>query len=131
MRRGCREVRGIGLAGLSLALLSAAACGPRRTAEGYDPNAVRMCIENETVGYGNVVAQVQTVRFTVYPGEEVCRNVLGTAGGLTIRAQTTAGGSRGPMRFSFVLPGGTYCWHWRVTSAQVLDVVSCDQGVGY
>ena len=77
MRRGCREVRGIGLAGLSLALLSAAACGPRRSAEGYDPNAVRMCIENETVGYGNVVAQVQTVRFTVYPGADHRRRVAG------------------------------------------------------
>ena len=120
---------GVGIAAMLLLLGVAGACASRAP-RAYDPNAVRMCIENETVGYGNVVAQVETTRFTVYPGEEVCRNVLGTAGGLSIRAQTTAGGSRGPLRFSFVLPGGTYCWHWRVSSAQVLDIVSCDTGVG-
>ena len=72
-----------------LLLLSACASGGRR---GYDPNAVRMCIQNETVGYGNVVAYVNTMRFTVAPGEEECRNVSGSAAGLTIRASTTAGG---------------------------------------
>jgi|SRR5690606_2210529 len=106
-----------------LLLLSACASGGRR---GYDPNAVRMCIQNETVGYGNVVAYVNTMRFTVAPGEEECRNVSGSAAGLTIRASTTAGGMGGPLRFAFSLPGGTYCWHWRVTSARTLDVVSCD-----
>lgn len=106
-------------------LVLATACASRAPAA-YDPNAVRMCIENTTVGYGNVVAYVNSVRYTVYPGEEVCRAVSATIGGLSVRAETTAGGAMGPLRFAFSLPGGTYCWHWRVTSGRTLDVVSCD-----
>jgi hypothetical protein len=115
---------------LVVALLGLAACASSGQA-GYDPNAVRMCIENTTVGYGNVVAMVGSTRFTVYPGEEVCREVRGAVGGLSIRAGTTGGGATGPLRYAFTLPGGTSCWHWRVTSARTLDIVSCDQGVGY
>lgn len=114
---------------LAALVLLLAACGSSRQVEGYDPNAVRMCIENATVGYGNVAAYVESVRFTVYPGEEVCKNVRGGATGLRIRASTSAGGSTGPMRYSFSLPGGTYCWHWRISSARGLDIVSCDQGI--
>lgn len=110
-----------------LLTLVAAACGGRQPGA-YDPNAVRFCIENTTVGYGNVVAMVASTRFTVYPGEEVCRNVNAAAGGLSIRASTSAGGMSGPLRYSFTLPGGVHCWHWRVNTAPTLDVVSCDQG---
>ena len=116
---------------LAFGLVSVVACARSAAPGAYDPNAVRMCIENTTVGYGNVVAMVASTRFTVYPGEEVCRNVRMVAGGLPIRATTTSGGAIGPLRYSFTLPGGTYCWHWRVSSAPTLDIVSCDQGVGY
>jgi hypothetical protein len=116
---------------LVVAILLAAACGPGRAPGAYDPNAIRVCIENITVGYGDLVAMVGTTRFRVSPSDEVCRNVRATAGGLPIRAQTTSGGGTGPLRYAFTLPGGTYCWHWRVSSAPTLDVVSCDQGLGY
>lgn len=119
------------LSALALALALTAACGPSRVPGAYDPNAVRMCIENSTVGYGSLAAMVGNTRFTVYSGEEVCKNVHGMAGGLSVRAATSGGGATGPLRFSFTLPGGTYCWHWRVSSSRTLDIVSCDQGVGY
>src|SRR5690606_14593713 len=107
-----------------LAILTAAGCSRGGAPGAYDPNAVRFCIENTTVGYGNVVAVVGSTRFTIYPGEEVCRNVHATAGGLAIRASTTGGGMTGPLRYSFTLPGGVYCWHWRVSSAPTLDIVN-------
>ena len=112
-------------------LIAAAACASGRAPGAYDPNAVRMCIENTTVGYGNVTAMVGSTRFNVYSGEEVCKNVHAMAGGLSVRAATSGGGATGPLRFSFMLPGGTYCWHWRVTTARTLDIVDCDQGLGY
>lgn len=115
---------------LGLLLLLLAACGSARQA-GYDPNAVRMCVENTTVGYGNVVAMIGSTRFTVYPGEEVCRNVHAAAGNLSVRAATTSGGATGRLRYAFTLPGGSSCWHWRVSSAPTLDVVSCDPLGGY
>lgn len=115
------------LLGGTLVVLAACASRP----QAYDPDAVRMCIENTTVGYGNVVAYASSVRFTVYPGEEVCKQVNPSGAGLPIRAATTSGGAMGPLRFRFNLPAGTYCWHWRVSTSQALDIVSCDQGVGY
>ena len=115
---------------LAAVVVLLAACASRG-AGGYDPNAVRMCVENNTVGYGNVVAYANSVRFTVYPGEEVCKQVSVPGPGLTIRGQTSSGGAAGPLRFGFTLPSGTNCWHWRVSSAPTIDVVSCDTGMGY
>ena len=115
---------------LAPALFLLAACASRG-AGGYDPNAVRMCVENNTVGYGNVVAYANSVRFTVYPGEEVCKQVSVPGPGLTIRGGTTSGGGAGPLRFGFTLPASSTCWHWRVSSAPTIDVVSCDTAVGY
>lgn len=112
-------------------LLAVAGCASSGGADAYDPNAVRMCIENTAVGYGNVIAYVSSVRYTVYPGEEVCKNVRSAGAGLSVRAATSSGGAAGPLRFSFALPGGTYCWHWRVSSGRALDIVSCDQGLGF
>lgn len=111
-----------------LLMILCAACGGR-AASAYDPNAVRMCIENASVGYGNVVAYVNSVRFTVFPGEEVCRPVRAAASGLSVRASTTGGGSTGPLRYSFNLPGGVYCWHWRVTNTRGVDIVDCDGAI--
>jgi hypothetical protein len=116
---------------LAVTLVVLAACASSGGSAAYDPNAVTLCIENTTVGYGNVVAYASTVRFTVYPGEQVCRQVRPTGGGLPIRASTSGGGMTGPLRFSFTLPGSSACWHWRVSSARGLDVVSCDEGPGY
>lgn len=103
-----------------------AACSGSRQGPSYDPNAVTLCIENEAAGYGNVVAYVSGTRFSVYPGEQVCRDVHG-AGGLSVRASTTSGGSMGPLRFAFQLPSSYSCWHWRVSSSSAVDVVPCEQ----
>ena len=111
-----------------LLMLLCSACGGR-AASAYDPNAVRMCIENASVGYGNVVAYVSGVRFTVFPGEEVCRPVRVAGSGLNVRATTTGGGSTGPLRYAFNLPGGVYCWHWRVTNTRGVDIVDCDGAI--
>ena len=115
----------------AVVLLAVVGCASSRGADAYDPNAVRVCIENTAVGYGNVIAYVSSVRFTVYPGEEECKNVRSAGAGLSVRAATSSGGGAGPLRFSFALPGGTYCWHWRVSNSRALDIVSCDQGAGY
>ena len=110
----------------TLAALAIAGCGGPGAGGGYDPNAVVLCIQNDAAGYGNVVAYASSVRYTVYPGEEQCRDVRLAGSGIPIRATTTGGGAAGPLRFNFQLPPGTYCWHWRVTSSYAIDVVSCD-----
>lgn len=112
----------------ALLMVLCAACASRGAAT-YDADAVRMCIENVTAGYGNVVAYVNSTRFTVFPGEEVCRPVRGSPRGLSIRATTTGGGSTGPLRYAFNLPGGVYCWHWRVNNTRALDIVDCDGAI--
>lgn len=116
---------------LGAALVWLAACASSRNVPGYDPLAVRMCVENTTVGYGNVVGYVGNVRFTVYSGEEVCKEVHLSGAGLPVRMATTGGGGTGPLRWGFTLPGDSRCWHWRVTSSRSLDIVSCDDGLGY
>jgi hypothetical protein len=114
---------------LVLALVGAAACASSRGVQGYDPNAVRVCIQNETVGYGNFVAYANNVRFTVYSGEEVCKQVSVPGPGLTMQGASTGGGGLGPLRFRFTLPASSNCWHWRVTNGPTIDVVSCDTGM--
>lgn len=111
---------------LSVSAAAVVACSSSRPPEGFDPNAVTLCIENAAVGYGNVVAYVGSMRFNVYPGEETCKDIRGVGADLPIRATTTGGGSLGPLRFAFRLPASSGCWYWRVSTSAALDVMPCD-----
>lgn len=113
--------------GIGFAAAVAAGCASGGGAGLPDPNAVTFCIENSAVGYGNIVAYVGTARFTVYPNEQVCKDVRPAGADLAIRGGSTSGGAMGPLRFSFRLPSSPGCWHWRVSSAAALDVVPCDE----
>jgi hypothetical protein len=117
------------LALLALLPLQLTACGPFFRGGGEpDPDALRLCVVNATAGYGNVVARVGLVRFTVLPGQEQCRPVTLTGTFLELRAVTTGGGAAGTLSYAERLqPGNTTCWRWRLgnTRASALDVTPC------
>lgn len=117
------------LALLALLPLQFTACGPFfRGGGGPDPDALRLCVVNATTGYGNVVARVGLVRFTVLPGQEQCRPVTLTGAYLELRAVTTGGGVTGPLSYAERLqPGNTRCWRWRLSNARAsaVDITPC------
>jgi hypothetical protein len=101
-------------------LLTLAACGPffRRGEEPPDRARLTLCVQNGTVAYGNLVARAGAVRFDVMPGQQVCKQLIGTGGFITLRAATIGGGSAGPRRYDASLPVGGYgCWLWRLTDS--------------
>lgn len=109
----------------TLALLSLIGCassgGPGPAGYG-----MTLCIQNDAIGYGNLVARVGTTRFTVLPGDEECKDVNAVGGGIPVRAATTGGGAGRPLRFAFELPTTmTDCWFWRVSSSQMVEVEEC------
>ena len=107
-----------------LALLLAA-CGPRRTGS-MDSNAAELCVQNETVGYGNVVARAGPIRFDVQPGQEVCKRLAGVGSGFTLTARTTGGGAAGPLAFRRELPSPFGCWLWRLDNSRISTLEPCD-----
>lgn len=115
---------------VALPLLFLAACGPFfRRSDTPDTDALRLCVRNGTVAYGNIVARAGLVRFDVMPGREVCRR-LSTAGPVVqLRAQTTGGGSAGPITYEATLQtGNARCWRWSLSEspASAADLVPCD-----
>ena len=120
----------MGRIALALVLCVAAACARNRNEEnGPAPEALRLCIRNETVGYGNVVAHAGPTRFTILPGQEQCRPVTDTGPGIQLTAVTTGGGVTGPLAYANTLrPAADRCWRWSLTNQQAsaLDLEPCD-----
>lgn len=114
----------------ALAAIGLAACGPlaRGSGEAGDER-LRLCVQNATVGYGNIVARAGLTRFNVMPGQEQCRPVSVTGMAIELRATTTGGGSLGPLSYAERLqPGGSDCWRWRLgnASATSADLMPCE-----
>lgn len=111
-------------------LLGLAGCGPfLRHGGGGAPEGLRVCVQNATAGYGNIVAHAGLTRFDVQPGEQVCKSVNGTGPSLRLTAVTTGGGAAGPLSFATTLQvGATSCWRWRLANerASQIDLVPCD-----
>ncbi len=112
-----------------LAWLAACASGAHAGGgDGVAATSLRLCVQNETVGYGNIVARVAAVRFDVMPGREVCKPVPGTGPFIVLRAATTSGGARGPISYaSRIQVGAGRCWTWRLTEspASAYDLTPC------
>lgn len=112
-------------------LLCLAACGPffKPSDEPHEPS-LTLCVQNETVAYGNIVARAGMVRFDVMPGQEVCKPLIGTGGYVSLRASTTGGGASGPRHYEQRMPiGGFRCWRWRLTDspASAADLGPCPE----
>jgi hypothetical protein len=91
----------------------------------------RLCIRNATVGYGNIVAHAGLIRFDVMPGQESCKRIAEISSHLTLVAETTAGGTAGPLHYNAELPGGaSRCWRWELANSQAsqANLMPCDLG---
>lgn len=109
-------------------IVGLSACGPALREGEMDAGSTRLCVENATAGYGNIVARAGLVRFTVMPGEEQCRPVIVTGAALELRAVTTGGGSSGPVSYGERLQtSASRCWRWRLTNspASSADLTPC------
>jgi hypothetical protein len=90
---------------------------------------LQLCIQNETVGYGSLVAHAGLIRFDVTSGQEVCKRIAEISSTLDVTAQTLGGGAAGPLSFRASVPaGGARCWRWRLTNApgSEADLIPCD-----
>jgi hypothetical protein len=88
-----------------------------------------LCVRNETVAHGNIVARASLVRYDVMPGEQVCKRLIESGPAVELQAVTTGGGVAGPRRYSARLDtGGSRCWRWRLTDspASAVDLMPCD-----
>lgn len=93
------------------------------------PEPLTLCVQNETVAHGNIVARAALVRFDVMPGSEVCKRVLASGPAIGLQASTTGGGLAGRQSYSARLDtGGSRCWRWRLTDspASAVDLMPCD-----
>lgn len=110
-------------------LIAAGACGVfRRDADNPTAQRLRLCVQNATVGYGNLVAHADIVRFDVMPGQEVCKMIPASGGSVVLTAATSGGGTTGPLTYSTRLQtGGAGCWRWRLTDSRAssIDVTAC------
>lgn len=97
---------------LILLALSFAGCATLfHRGQGRDP--LQLCVRNSTVGYGNLVAHAGLVRFTVTPGQESCKRISETPTPVRLTAETTGGGSLGPLSYNAELIGmESRCWRW-------------------
>jgi hypothetical protein len=115
-------------------LLMAGACGVfRRDQDNPTAQSLRLCVQNATVGYGNITARADLVRFDVMPGREVCRMVPAAGPSLVLQAQTMGGGGAGPINYATRLTTGAGgCWRWRLTDApsSAVDLTPCGDDVG-
>ena len=113
-----------------LALLGLAACGAfRRDNDSPTAQRLRLCVQNATVGYGNITAHADLVRFDVMPGQEVCKMVPAAGPQLVLTAQTMGGGATGPRSYATRLQAaGAGCWRWRLTDSQSssIDLTPCE-----
>lgn len=107
-----------------LPLLLAACAGAQ--SGGGTSNALTLCIENATAGYGNVVARVESARFEVLPGRTLCRELNPASATPRLTAVTTSGGAAGPLRFATMLPSSGGCWHWRLSGHAEGALLPCD-----
>jgi hypothetical protein len=112
-----------------LTLVAAACARPRGATPG---NAMMLCIENATAGYGNVVARIEAIRYEVLPGRTMCREITPASATPRISAVTTSGGAAGPLRFATTLPSSSGgCWRWRVSGQQTEgSLLPCREGEG-
>ncbi|HYH78312.1 MAG TPA: hypothetical protein VEX86_00895 [Longimicrobium sp.] len=111
-----------------LLVFFAAGCAAFRRDTPSGSQTTRLCVRNETVGYGNIVAYADIVRFNVMPGQEVCRPVPAAGAQLALRASTSGGGSTGPLTYSAMMQTGTGgCWRWRLTDSRSssIDLTPC------
>ena len=117
---------------LVLIFLVLAACAQQPGGQSTPGNAMTLCIENATAGYGNVVARVEAARYEVIPGRTMCRTVSLASATPRISATTTGGGTSGPLRFSLSLPSTPgACWRWRLSGANSEgDLLPCREGEG-
>ncbi|HET7459692.1 MAG TPA: hypothetical protein VFJ82_00535 [Longimicrobium sp.] len=114
--------------GVALLLLAGACSVFRRDPESPSAQRLRLCVQNATVGYGNIVAHADIVRFDVMPGQEVCKMVPASGGSMVLTAATSGGGTTGPLTYSTRLQTtGAGCWRWRLTDSRSssIDVVPC------
>ena len=113
-----------------LALLGLAACGAfRRDNDSPTAQRLRLCVQNATVGYGNITAHADLVRFDVMPGQQVCKMVPAAGPSLALTAQTLGGGASGPLRYATRLQhAGPGCWRWRLTASRTssIDLLPCE-----
>lgn len=111
-----------------LLILVGAGCSASRQRAGDAPaDQLRLCVENATSGYGSVNAQANSVRFTVQPGETVCRSIGFASAAVRLHAVTTGGGMSGPLSFATGLdPVHTRCWRWRLVNGRGSDLTPCE-----
>ncbi len=111
-----------------LVLFLTSACAALRRDTPSGSQSTRLCVRNETVGYGNIVAHADIVRFDVMPGQEVCKQVPAAGTLLTLRAATSGGGAAGPLTYATTAQTGTGgCWRWRLTDnrSSSVDLTPC------
>lgn len=103
-----------------LCLLLAACSRGRGPAGSPADEALQLCVENATSGYGNITAIANSVRYTVSPGETICRPLGVASSRVRLRATSTGGGIAGPLSFVDELDPLHYrCWRWTLTNARV------------
>ena len=114
---------------IPLVLVACARQSGPRPASG---NEMTLCIENATAGYGNVVARIESIRYEVLPGRSMCRTLTVAAASPRLTAETTGGGTAGPLRFATTLPSSTgACWRWRLSGTQSEGaLLPCREGEG-
>ena len=114
----------------SAVLLSLAACGTgMRSGDEPAGERLQLCVQNGTTAYGNIIARAGLVRFDVMPGREVCKPLPTAGPTVRLLAETTGGGSRGPITYATTLQtGNVLCWRWRLTETptSATDLRPCD-----
>ena len=116
----------------AILVASLAGCGSAARGSGDEDHPewepLRLCVQNATVAYGNLVARAGIVRFDVLPGQEVCKRVAIAGASVPLRAVTTGGGSGGPRSYAAdLLPGTSTCWVWRLSDspASATNLMPC------
>jgi hypothetical protein len=117
-------------AALLLLLTACASLGRGNDEEGNEapPEPLTLCVQNETVAHGNIIARAALVRFDVMPGSEVCKRVLASGPAIGLQASTPGGGLAGRQSYSARLDtGGSRCWRWTLTDspASAVDLMPC------
>ena len=114
---------------IGIAAITAAACAPPRPGEARPTHSLKLCVTNDAVAYGNIIARSGPVRMTVMPGEEICRRGPTTGPYLEVSAVTTGGGQRGPISYANrIAIGPEQCWRWRLTESRASggDLTPCE-----
>lgn len=91
--------------------------------------APQLCVRNGTIAYGNIIARAGLVRFDVMPGREVCKPLPTAGPSVQLLAETTSGGSAGPITYAATLhTANVRCWRWRLTEsrASATDLSPCE-----